>query len=74
MTYIQQALPAAMLGRFTAIFSLLEAFTTITILLLLSIGTQIISLRMLVLLGICLLWGLAFLYGVYYIKHRSAVY
>ncbi|WPK11118.1 MFS transporter [Lysinibacillus louembei] len=74
MTYIQQALPAAMLGRFTAIFSLLEAFTTITILLLLSIGTQIISLRILVLLGTCLLWGLAFLYGVYYIKHRSAVY
>lgn len=71
---IQQALPAVMLGRFTAIFSLLEAFTTIIFLLLLSIGIQIISLRTLVLLGTCLLWGLTFLYGGYYIKHRSAVY
>ncbi|WP_052344222.1 MFS transporter [Bacillus ndiopicus] len=70
-TYIQKALPTAILGRFTAIFSLIEAIVTIAVLLLFSIGTQLVSLRALVLIGISLLWGLTFFYGAYYVKHRK---
>ncbi|WP_342558921.1 MFS transporter [Metasolibacillus sp. FSL K6-0083] len=77
-TYIQKALPLAILGRFIAIFSLIEAMTTIAVLLLFTIGTQIFALHALVLLGTCLLWMLTLLYGAYYIKYRkgngSAVY
>ncbi|WP_107839754.1 MFS transporter [Metasolibacillus meyeri] len=73
-TYIQKALPVMILGRFTAIFGLIEAIGTLIALVLFSVGTQILSLRVLILLGIGLLWGLTLLYGAYYIKRRSAVY